>query len=186
MTRRSNVVVAGVSLVIMVGLTVVPVGGMAWATEPVTATAIGAVGGDECIEVTFTADATYRVDYPVLDVWGISKVSETSLDHANLTATATGKCAEGIGTMDIDASVVAPTCGIGRCQGETPRYGVGALEVPTTAAEFEGAKVLPDSGPMRGDRCFNFVPTIQYTRLIGGSMGTNTRVTESDLCLNLS
>jgi len=189
MTRAKLGAVLGGTVAIvamLVGLTVLPIGGMGWRTQPVTATAVGAIDDFECVNIDFAAEATYRVDYPLLDVWGLWRVSETSLDHATLTATATGYCAEKVAMLGADADVVAPVCdGDGLCEGAFASYMFSAQPGPVATVTFEYPQPLPASGLIRGDWCLTFYSGFEYS--FGGTGGaTGARFTEGDLCLDRS
>jgi len=183
----------GIALVALAFLlTTLPVIGEARTMEG-SATAVAIVNpigsGPEadCIDVAFTATISYTARRPVIDLWGFGRAQNVIVDPARLEAAARSECADEIGSVEATAYLNAPTCESGLCEGAYLDYMTGQDEVGTESfTNFDGERQLPDSGVVRNEWCLEFAADVAYARVSGGGVSDSARVTDSDLCLDLS
>jgi hypothetical protein len=195
MTRRglSWLIGGGVALVALVlVLTAVPMVSDARSKDgSATAVAIGdPVAHDpelHCLDVAFEAVISYTSVRPILDLWGFAHAQDVVVDPARLEVAAKPECAEEFGSVEATGYLNAPLCESGLCEGAYLEYRTGVGESGTTSLmNFHGPQTLPGSGVVRNEWCLGFGAQVGYGRGNGTGESTSTRLTDSDLCLDLS
>lgn len=148
---------------------------------------IGPDPEQDCIDVAFTATISYTTRRPAIDLFGFARAQAIVVDPARLEVSARPECADDIDSVGGTVYLNSPICESGLCEGANLDYGTGEVDSGTTSTtNYDGDRQLPDSPVVRDEWCLEFAASVAFGRVNGGGDSDAARVTDSDLCLDLS
>lgn len=192
MSRSTLYLIIGGVVALLLVLTTVPLISDARvkagsATAVATVDPLGAGNPQDCIDVTFDATISYTAKRPVINLFGFARAQDIVVDPAQMEVAARPECLEAVGSVEATAYLNAPVCGGGLCEGAYLDYMAGQGDDTTTShMNYDGERPLPGSDLVRNEWCLEFAADVAYVWLLGGAVSESARVTDSDLCLDLS